>query len=39
MSAEVSTGAPVGATVVDWDRDERLPVALARTLRAGGGVR
>jgi uncharacterized protein (DUF58 family) len=29
----------VGATVVDWDRDERLPVALARTLRAGGAVR
>jgi uncharacterized protein (DUF58 family) len=27
----------VGATVVDWDRDERLPVALARTLRTGGG--
>jgi uncharacterized protein (DUF58 family) len=26
----------VGATVVDWDREERLPVALARTLRAGG---
>jgi uncharacterized repeat protein (TIGR01451 family) len=26
----------VGATVVDWDRDERLPVALARTLRTGG---
>jgi uncharacterized repeat protein (TIGR01451 family) len=27
----------VGATVVDWDRDERLPAALARTLRAGVG--
>ncbi|AZH24198.1 DUF58 domain-containing protein [Haloplanus aerogenes] len=26
----------VGATVVDWDREERLPVALARTLQAGG---
>jgi len=26
----------VGATVVDWDRDERLPVALTRTLRMGG---
>ncbi|WP_251341665.1 DUF58 domain-containing protein [Haloplanus halophilus] len=24
----------LGATVVDWDRDERLPAALARTLRA-----
>jgi len=26
----------VGATVVDWDREERLPTALARALRAGG---
>jgi uncharacterized protein (DUF58 family) len=26
----------VGATVVDWDRDERLPAALARVLRGGG---
>lgn len=26
----------VGATVVDWDREEQLPTALARTLRAGG---
>jgi len=26
----------VGATVVDWDRQERLPTALARTLRVGG---
>jgi len=26
----------VGATVVDWDLDERLPVALARVLRGGG---
>jgi uncharacterized protein (DUF58 family) len=24
----------LGATVVDWDRDEQLPLALARTLRA-----
>ncbi len=32
----VSTGAPVGAAVVDWDRDEQLPMALARALRAGG---
>ncbi|GAB6860654.1 DUF58 domain-containing protein [Haloplanus litoreus] len=24
----------LGATVVDWNRDERLPLALARTLRA-----
>jgi hypothetical protein len=37
MKAGESTGAPVGATVVDWDRDERLPVALARTLSTGGG--
>jgi uncharacterized protein (DUF58 family) len=26
----------VGAAVVDWDRDERLPVALTRVLRVGG---
>jgi len=32
----MSAGAPVGATVVDWDLDERLPVALARVLRGGG---
>lgn len=25
----------LGATVVDWNRDERLPVALGRTLEAG----
>jgi uncharacterized protein (DUF58 family) len=25
----------LGATVVDWDRDERLPVALGRTLETG----
>jgi len=36
MRERESTGAPVGATVVDWDRDERLPVVLARTLRMGG---
>jgi len=29
----------LGATVVDWDREERLPVALARALRTGGGRR
>jgi hypothetical protein len=29
-----STGAPVGAAVVDWDRDEQLPMAVARVLRA-----
>ncbi|RMB24180.1 hypothetical protein ATH50_1420 [Haloplanus aerogenes] len=39
MTVGESTGAPVGATVVDWDREERLPVALARTLQAGGAVR
>lgn len=26
----------VGAAVVDWDREEELPVALARALRGGG---
>jgi hypothetical protein len=31
-----STGAAVGAAVVDWDREEELPVALARAFRGGG---
>jgi hypothetical protein len=30
-----STGASVGAAVVDWDREEELPVALSRVLRGG----
>ncbi|GAB3321617.1 DUF58 domain-containing protein [Haloplanus salinarum] len=29
----------LGAAVVDWDREEELPTALARTLRAGTGGR
>jgi len=32
-----ATAAPVGAAVVDWKREERLPVALARLLQ--GGIR
>jgi len=29
------TAAPVGAAVVDWDREEQVPLAFARTLRTG----
>jgi len=29
------TAASVGAAVVDWDREEQVPLALARALRTG----